>query len=179
MSSPAYSWGITPEEESLQYACDQLSMLEGQRSVYYRGVTINASPEVIFRWLCQMRVAPYSYDWIDNFGRKSPRTLTPGLDDIAKGIQFMGIFELVEFEKDRSFTVRSILSKTAYLKQIDVAGTYMIVPQTDRSCRLLVKLICVFPVGALGRILDFCLAWGDFIMMRKQLLTFKALAEGM
>jgi hypothetical protein len=29
-------------------------------------VEIAAQPEEVFRWICQLRVAPYSYDWINH-----------------------------------------------------------------------------------------------------------------
>ena len=61
----------------------------------------------MFRWLCQLRVAPYSYDWLDNFGRRSPRTLTPGLDALEVGQRVMTIFELLEFDADSHLTIRT------------------------------------------------------------------------
>lgn len=67
-------WGVYEEELKLSFPCDRF--IEQQHAVYYRGITINTAPEVIFRWLCQLRIAPYSYDWVDNFGIKSPDTLT-------------------------------------------------------------------------------------------------------
>jgi hypothetical protein len=165
------TWGTTEEERSLAFPCDR--HIEHSDAAYYRGVTIKAPPDVIFRWLCQMRVAPYSYDWIDNLGRQSPRVLTLGLDELAVGQRVM-IGELVEFEHDRHLT---ILSLSGILG--DSADTYLIVPRYSGNCRLLVKLLVRYPKGPLGWFLRLFLPWGDLIMMRRQLLNFKALSEEM
>jgi hypothetical protein len=62
----------------------------------------------------------------------------------------------------------------------EVAVTYLIVPRVDR-CRLLVKLLLRYPGGRLSRSLWWPLRplapWGELVMMRKQLLTLKQLAE--
>jgi len=167
--SVACTWGTTEEERSLPFPCDR--HLERSAAAYYRGVTIDAPPSIVFRWLCQMRVAPYSYDWIDNLGRRSPRTLTPGLDELVIGQKIM-IGELVEFERNQHLT---ILSRSGILG--DSADTYLIVPRDSSDCRLLVKLLVRYPKGPLGWLLRLFLPWGDLIMMRRQLLNFKALAE--
>jgi len=99
MASVARDWGTTATDRALAFPCDGL--LAEPADTLYRAVDVDAPPATLFRWLCQLRVAPYSYDWIDNLGRQSPRTLTPGLEDLQVGQRVMAIFDLVAFEPGR------------------------------------------------------------------------------
>ncbi len=164
--SVAHIWGSTAEERGLVFPCD--ACFAGVDTVLFRAVDVNAGEAEIFRWLCQLRAAPYSYDWIDNLGRRSPRTLTAGLERLEVGQRVMGIFELVSFERDSHLTV--VLRRRRSRKLFgDIAITYLV-----RPGRLVVKI-----VGRCGPWWKReALAWGDLIMMRKQLLTLKRLMEG-
>jgi hypothetical protein len=142
----------------------------------YRAVTVEAPASVVFRWLCQLRVAPYSYDVLDNGGRRSPRELTPGLDELAIGQKFM-IFKLADFEPSKQLTLRIVPGRPRRLLG-DLAVSYTVVPDGEARCRLVVKLRVDLPGdGLLARLHRSALAWGDLVMMRKQLLTLKELAE--
>lgn len=165
-------WGIEHDEAYLDFPCDRLNGVFG--SAYFRAVTIASSPEIIFRWLCQMRVAPYSYDWIDNFGRQSPQKLIPGLDKLETGQDMMMIFEIEEFEPNRSVTIRL---KRKLRFACDAAISYMIVPLKSGGCRLIVKLLVNYPRWVVGFLMRIIFPWGDLIMMRRQLMNFKRLAE--
>jgi hypothetical protein len=163
--SVAHTWGSTAEERVLEFPCD--GCLSSVDTVLFRAVDVNASEAVIFRWLCQLRVAPYSYDWIDNLGRRSPRTLTAGMENLEVGQRVMTIFELVSFARDRHLT---LVMRHRRSRKIfgDIAVTYLV-----RPGRLVVKL-----VGRCGPWWKReALAWGDLIMTRKQLLTLKRLME--
>ena len=173
--SAAFSWGTEEVERRLPFPCDRY--VEPVEAAYFRGITVRAAPAVVFRWLCQMRVAPYSYDWIDNGGRRSPPTLTPGLEQLAVGQSVMRIFSLVEFAKDRHLTLRIKHGAAAGSLFGDLAVTYLIVPENPGRCRLLVKLVVRYPPGWRGALMRRGLPWGDLVMMRRQLLNFRMLAE--
>jgi hypothetical protein len=172
--SVARTWGSTEAERAAAYPCDRL--LPRPDDALFRGVDVAAPAPVVFRWLCQLRVAPYSYDWIDNGGRRSPRQLTPGLDRLERGQEVMSIFGLADYEVGRHLTL--VLRKPSALRAFgEVAGSYVVVPGSERSCRLLVKLLVRYPPGAYGAVMRRVLPWGDLAMMRRQLLTLKRLAE--
>jgi hypothetical protein len=167
-------WGMTESERALTFPCDAL--LDPADDVLYRGVSVRAPAPVVFRWLCQLRVAPYSYDWIDNFGRRSPQRWIPGLEQLATGQRVMSIFTLVSFEAQRHITLRITPNTAAQRVFGDVVGTYWVSPQGEQS-RLLCKLRARYPRGLWGELMRRLLPLGDLIMMRRQLLNLKRLAE--
>jgi hypothetical protein len=172
--SVAVTWGTTPAERALAYPCD--GFVARLDAALWRGVSVRAGARVVFRWLCQLRAAPYSYDWIDNLGRRSPRTLTPGLEQLAVGQRAVAIFEVVDFEPGRHLTFRTRRFASRLFPAIAI--TYLLVPVTPDETRLLAKLALEVRPGLLGRAALAFLAWGDLVMMRKQLLTLRDLAEG-
>jgi hypothetical protein len=95
-------WGATEAEVAAHYPCDDV--LTGPAESWFRAVPSVADPVTQYRWLCQLKIAPYSYDLIDNFGRRSPRTLTPGVDELTTGERMMRIFTLTGFVPDRELT---------------------------------------------------------------------------
>jgi hypothetical protein len=140
--------------------------------VLFRAVDVDAPVAVTFRWLCQLRAAPYSYDKLDNLGRRSPQELTPGLDDLEVGQRFQTIFRLRSFETGRSLTMehRGRLFGR-------VVCTYRAEPVGDARSRIVVKLLAAYPRTLIGRLLGPVLPPGDLVMMRRQLLNLKGLAE--
>ncbi|WP_253869882.1 hypothetical protein [Mycobacterium sp. 1164966.3] len=138
--------------------CDALCPLGIQAD---RAISIDASPSMVFAWLCQLRVAPYSYDLLDNFGRRSPRKRDPELVRLEVGQRFMTLFALHSFVDDEHITLRAK----------GVAVTYAVRPE-GASTRLHARVWFAGP-SLLARLL----ALGDLVMMRKQLLTLKSLAE--
>ncbi len=169
------TWGTTPAERALPFACDAL--IPDPDAVLFRGVSVAAPANRLFRWLCQLRVAPYSYDWIDNLGRRSPRALTPGLENLAVGQEVMEIFTLVDYRDNEHLTIRVKPRTAASAVFGDVGGTYLVIPTAQDTSRLLVKLVVRYPPGLVGAIISRFLPWGDLVMMRRQLLNLKALAE--
>ena len=165
------TWGSSVDERAAAYGCDGL--IESPDRSLVRAVDVDAPAPLVFRWLCQLRAAPYSYDVVDNFGRRSPRMLIDGLNRLEVGQPFMRIFRLVSFENGRSITLDST---TALFGR--VATTYVVTSNDKDRSRLVVKLEFTAARGRLGSLIRrHVLPAGDLVMMRKQLLTLKKLAE--
>jgi hypothetical protein len=159
-------WGVTPAEVTRWYPCDDLvpdPVLEA-----WRGVTARTAPEHVWPWVAQIRLAPYSYDWIDNLGRRSPQTLQV-LPEPVVGERFTAAFGGRRLGRIVSVKSGEHLTGT-------IAGavmSYVLDPAEDgRETRLLLKI-----VTRSGRLAAPLLSVGDLIMARRQLLNLAALAE--
>ena len=166
------SWNATEAECGAEYASAR-QLPDAVKSLH-RAIDIDAPPAVVFRWLCQLRVAPYSYDVLDNLGRRSPRKLTPGLEQLEVGQRFMMIYELVEFEPDRLITVINNRFRGAFGTQ---AVSYVVSGRDGGGSRLVVNRRLKPPRGPHYPMIKLNLPVIDLIMTRKQLRTIKKLAE--
>jgi hypothetical protein len=66
-------WGVSANEIVRSYPCD--AFVGSPTLRLWRGVRVEAPAMVVWPRVAQIRVAPYSYDWIDNLGRRSPGEL--------------------------------------------------------------------------------------------------------
>lgn len=141
-----------------------------------RAVETVSTPEALFLWLCQLRRAPYSYDWIDNLGRRSPRDPDLGMTDLRVGQTVMTIFTLTAYEPLHSLTLRM---KPGVPTRI--FGAICVRYEIERlgdSRRRLRATLWLPPVGPpFGDLRRYLLAWGDLVMMRRQLHVLCSLAE--
>lgn len=165
-----YTWGTTVAERKLPFPCDRL--LPEPDDALYRAVDVDAPVKTLFLWLCQLRVAPYSYDWLDNLGRRSPQRLTPGLEQLEAGQRFMRIFELAAFEPGKSITLQTGRGRFA-----SAVVSYVAEARPAGGSRLLVKVSVQYSRGWIALPMRLGLAPGDLVMMRKQLGELKRLAE--
>jgi hypothetical protein len=161
----------TPEERNAKYPCD--CYVQGSARPYLRAIDVKANPDLTYRWVCQLTVAPYSYDLIDNLGRRSPRELTPGADGLKVGDEFM-ICTVRDLEPGR--VISGVTTPRMEKVFGPVALTYAVVPQPDGNSRIAVKM-WLGARGRLGGLKRAALVFGDAVMMRKQLTTLRDLAE--
>jgi hypothetical protein len=167
-------WGTTEQDYELSFPCDRYVREPHGNS--YRAVDIQAPAEIVYPWLCQLRLAPYSYDWVDNYCRRSPKELIPGAERVSVGQRwFIKIFEIAEFETGRHLTL--YIGRARWFWGPDVAATYLLVPHDSYGCRLVVNVAAYDSGGIAGFIRKKTFPAGELVMMRRQLLNIKLLAE--
>ena len=132
----------------------------------WRGVTVDASRAEVWPWLCQLRLAPYSYDWLDNLGHRSPRELraTP---EPRPGEPFSCFAGRVAVGRVLSVAHEEHLTATI----LGAVMSYVLSPTRD-STRLLLKIVMES-----DHWYTTALAVGDWPMARRQLKNLKRLAE--
>lgn len=156
-------WNVTDGEVARHYPCDDFVTTPTLQA--WRGVTVRSSQQTLWQWVSQIRIAPYSYDWIDNLGRRSPQRLV-GLPEPVVGESF-------STAATRPFGRILAVAPPEHLtgEIMGASISYVLVPDGE-STRLLMKI-----VTAMSRWVAPWLSVGDLVMARRQLLNLKRLAE--
>ena len=161
----------TADEVAAHSPADDLMRADCDRWV--RCITVNVPHQTVYRWLCQLTVAPYSIDAIDFPGRRSPRVLIPGAERLRIGQHFL-IFAITSFAPDGYIAG---LSRPEFDRVYGrIAVSYSVDPLDDRTTRLRANACVARPISGIG-VRHLALAAGDKIMAGRQLRVLKARAE--
>ncbi len=182
MTGLPLAWGAVGDEHTRAWPVD--ARVPGPVLAMTRAVSVRAPVDLTWRWACQLAVAPYSYDLVDNLARRSPRSLTPGLERLERGQRFASIFTLVDWAPDEMVALE--ITEPAGIRLFGrLPLIYQTVPLTDGPIesdgpRTTLRGDIALPRArsAPARARSTALAWGDRVMMRRQLQTLGRLSEG-
>ncbi|NJP98379.1 hypothetical protein HCN51_54685 [Nonomuraea sp. FMUSA5-5] len=171
-------WGATAAERRAPMPGDDIVPRAHFRAT--RAITIGVPPKEVWPWLVQMgghpRAGWYSYDRIGNAGR-------PSADHIIPDLQHLHAGDVMPIAPDGSgFVVERIdapnvlvLAVRAYEGTVSCCVTLR---EHGGGARLVIRVRVLARPTLRGLAFLSLMELGDFVMMRKQLLTIKARAEG-
>jgi hypothetical protein len=150
-------------------------------------ITINRSPRDVWPWLVQMgagdRAGWYSYDRVDNGGRKSADNIVPALQDIQVGTLFAALpgesegFHVLQFEPEY-FLLLGVIPRPQSAPLVTWA---FVLDEVGPHCT---RLVVRVRAGRDYRFKGLLPALGlplvrviHFVMQRKQLLSIATRAE--
>ncbi len=172
-------WGATRAERTEILPGDTVPVSEfGMRAT--RAVTIDAPPAAVWPWICQIGVGKagwYSYDLLDNLGRRSSETVMPEWQDVAVSDPAAPMSPFAPLE-DSPWRVAHVEPDAVMLWRNRAAGTWVWVlrPLPDGRTRLVsrIRISYASPGGlAFAPLLELA----DFPMFRRMLLGIRDRAE--
>jgi hypothetical protein len=171
-------WGATDEEVARPMPGDEIVPRPTFNAT--RAVTVNGRPEDIWPWIVQIgfggagRAGWYSYDLIDNLGRRSAERVIPELQHIEVG-DFIPIFGKT------GFWVKAF-SPNGWILWGDkgrnnLTWLWALHPIDGNRTRLITRVRLRYVWTSSEILFNLVLDVGDIVMMRKCLLGIKRRAE--
>ena len=143
-----------------------------------RCIEIKAGASDIFVWLKQLCIAPYSYDFIDNRGKKSPDFIIENLPPLKTYTHFLLVFHVLKFEGNSFITGRFCepINPPVNLYLKDMFIEYRI-EEKAANAKLWCKIKGYYNNDIFSRGFFFIFSAVNKIMMTRQLKNIKKLSE--
>lgn len=169
-------WGATEEEIGRPMPGDEI--VEGPTFNATRAVTITASAEDIYPWIVQIgvtRAGWYSYDILDNLGRRSAERILPQFQDIQVG-------DIIPMSPDgkSGMWVKDFRANKWILwgdKKGDSTWAWGIYPEAESLFRLVTRVRIKYRWLSPSILFSLLIEFFDILMMRKCMLGIKRRAE--
>lgn len=169
-------WGATHEEIVKELPGDNNVQRPDFNAT--RGISINATPELIWRWLIQIgsrRAGWYSIDWMDNAGIKSSETILPDFQKVEVG-------QFIPFTPDQKNGMWvNDFQEYKYILWVDkeakATWIWYLYPIDNTHSRLVTRLRTKYNWKGIWIIYYILYDMGDIVMMSKCMKGIKRRAE--
>ncbi len=153
-------------------------IMDTERKELLRFTDINAAAQIIFIWLNQLRIAPYSYDFIDNRCHKSPDYIIENMPALKVNNHFLLAFHVYAFVAN-SFLVGRFCEPINAPYNISMKSLYIEyrLVENGGKTQLWCKLIGNIKKDLFSKVFFTIFAVVNRIMMSRQLKTIKKLSE--
>ena len=163
-------WGARPEEIDGPVVGDDL--VPDATLLATRSISLDAPPDQVYPWLAQMgfgRAGWYSYDWLDNLGRRSATEIHPEWQVTEGGTVPGGPIEFTAAvaQPGDAFVLAILRPRMGFTLAYDLRGE-------AGGTRLVTRLRTRLDVPAGRWIERLILGPGDGVMVRRQLLGLQA-----
>ena len=144
----------------------------------FRCVEISAGASDIFVWLKQLRIAPYSYDFLDNRFRRSPDYIIGNLPPLKVSTHYLLAFHIFGFEENSFIACRFCepINPPVNLYMKDLFFEYRIAEQGTKTI-LWCKIKGYLNTDISSKGFFFIFSVVNKIMMARQLKNIKKLSE--
>jgi len=169
-------WGATDAEVKRSMPGDEIVSKPSFNAT--RAVTIHAPAQNIYPWIVQMgvtRAGWYSYDLLDNLGRRSAESLLPEHQNIQIG-------DLIPISPDgkQGMWVKYFRKNKWMLwwdKKGDTTWIWEIHPEGENQFRLITRIRVKYRLFSSAVLFNLLTEFFDILMMRKSMLGIKRRAE--
>jgi hypothetical protein len=169
-------WGATDAEVKRSMPGDEIVGKPSFNAT--RAVTIHAPAQNIYPWIVQMgvtRAGWYSYDLLDNLGRRSAESILPEHQNIQVG-------DLISMSPDgkQGMWVKYFRKNKWMLwwdKKGDTTWIWEIHPQEENQFRLITRVRVKYRLFSPAILFNLLTEFFDILMMRKSMLGIKRRAE--
>jgi hypothetical protein len=169
-------WGATDAEVKRSMPGDEIVSKPSFNAT--RAVTIHAPAQNIYPWIVQMDVTQagwYSYDLLDNLGRRSAESLLPEHQNIQIG-------DLIPISPDgkQGMWVKYFRKNKWMLwwdKKGDTTWIWEIHPEGENQFRLITRIRVKYRLFSSAVLFNLLTEFFDLLMMRKSMLGIKRRAE--
>ena len=167
------SWGATSDE--VHGAMPGDDVVDDARLVATRSITLAAQPDEVFPWLRQMgfgRAGWYSYDLLDNLGRRSATTVNPEWQNLNTGDAVPGgpvDFVAVLVDPPRH-VVLHLGPTPAKQRRVDFSLAYDL-RDDPKGTRLVTRVRARVDAPGGWLVERLLLGPGDGVMLRRQLVN--------